>query len=87
MPVEMSRLILKAMQSDPNKRFASVDEMIVEIKDIIEGDIHPICPCTTIKYGFFNISRLLDRHPIFVLPVLFWLLYPLYALVQWFLSR
>jgi len=30
---------------------------------------------------------LLDRHPIFVLPVLFWLLYPLYALVQWFLSR
>ncbi|MBX3166083.1 MAG: serine/threonine protein kinase [Candidatus Eremiobacteraeota bacterium] len=82
MPVEMSRLIMKAMHKDAKKRFSSVREMLDEIQNILNGEIQAVCPCTVVKSSFHGVSRILDRYPIVVFLVIPWLLYPLYALIM-----
>lgn len=82
MPVEMSRLVMKAMHREPKKRFATVKDMLAEIQDILNGEINAVCPCTVVKSSFHNVSRSLDNYPILVFLVIPWLLYPLYALVM-----
>lgn len=81
LPMEMCRLTMKALEKEPARRFASVAEMLEEVNNILAGEIRPICPCTTVKFGFHNVSRLIDNHPILVLFVILWLLYPAYALL------
>lgn len=82
MPVEMSRLVMKAMHRDKAHRFASVQDMIEEIQSILDGEIRPICPCTAVKFSFHGVSRLIDNHPILVVLVMLWLLYPAYAIAM-----
>lgn len=82
LPVEMSRLVMRALHKEPENRFPSVRAMADEVSDILAGEIHPLCPCTTVKFGFHQVARLLDNHPIMVFAVLLWLLYPAYALLQ-----
>ncbi|MFN8609337.1 MAG: serine/threonine-protein kinase [Vulcanimicrobiota bacterium] len=81
MPVEMSRLVMKAMHRDPKKRFSSVREMLDEIQDILNGEINAVCPCTVVKSGFHSVARTLDNYPLLVLLVIPWLLYPLISLL------
>lgn len=80
-PVEMSRLVMKAMHREAGKRFVSVRDMLDEIQNILNGEIEAVCPCTVVKSSFHGVSRTLDRHPWVVLVVIPWLLYPLYALL------
>lgn len=82
MPVEMSRLVMKAMHRDKAQRFASVQAMIDEIQSILDGEIRAVCPCTVVKSSFHGVSRLIDNYPILVVLVMLWLLYPLYAIVM-----
>jgi serine/threonine protein kinase len=82
MPVEMSRLVMKAMHKDAGKRFSSAREMLEEIQNILNGEINAVCPCTAVKSSFHGVSRLLDNYPIVVFLVIPWLLYPLYALAM-----
>lgn len=82
MPVEMSRLVMKAMHKDTSKRFRSAREMLEEIQNILNGEINAVCPCTVVKSSFHGVSRLLDNYPLVVLLVIPWLLYPLYALLM-----
>jgi serine/threonine-protein kinase len=86
LPVEMCRLVMKAIAKEPSQRFPSVAAMLEEVNDILAGEIRPLCPCTTVKFGFHNVSRLIDNHPILVVLVILWLLYPAYALI-WALYR
>lgn len=81
-PVEMSRFIQKCMARDPQKRYPSAREMLLDIQDMLDGDIRPVCPCTTVKFGFHTVRNWIDRYPILSILVLAWLLYPLYALLQ-----
>lgn len=83
LPVEMCRLVMKAMHKDKARRFPSVQAMIDEMQDILDGDIRALCPCTVVKFSFHNVARLLDNYPIVVFAVLLWLLYPLYALLRY----
>jgi len=76
-PQEMGRVILKAMAKDPSQRYASVGEMLTAIRDILDGEILPICACSTVKYGFHEIARIIDNYPILAAFVLLWLAFPL----------
>ena len=76
-PLEIARLILKAMAKGPEQRFQSVSEMRSALRDILDGEIMPICACTTVKYSFHEIVRQIDNYPILSLFVLFWMIYPL----------
>jgi serine/threonine-protein kinase len=80
-PVEMSRLITKAMHADRQKRFEDVSTMMSEIESILDGDIAPVCPCTTVKFGFHLVSKWINNYPIVVVLVIAWLLWPLYAII------
>jgi serine/threonine protein kinase len=81
-PVEMSRLVMKAMHRDPKKRFATVLEMLEETQNILNGEINAVCPCTVVKSSFHSVGRRLDNYPILVILVIAWLLYPLYAILM-----
>ena len=80
LPVEMTRLVMSALQREKSKRFPSVQAMIDEIQSILDGEIRALCPCTVVKSSFHGVGRLLDNRPYLVVLVLTWLLYPLYAL-------
>ena len=82
MPVEMSRLVMRAMHKDASKRFATVQEMLSEIQNILNGEINAVCPCTVVKSSFHGISKIIDNYPILVFLVILWMLYPLYALAM-----
>jgi serine/threonine-protein kinase len=81
-PVEMCRLVMQAMHKDKDQRFPSVEAMIGEMQNILDGEIRAICPCTVVKSGFHGVARTIDNYPILVVLVSLWLLYPLYALIQ-----
>jgi len=82
MPVEMSRLVMRAMHRDVKKRFATVQDMLREIQDMLNGEINAVCPCTVVKSSFHGISKTIDNYPILVVLVIPWMLYPLYALAM-----
>ncbi|MBS2034683.1 serine/threonine protein kinase [bacterium] len=81
-PVEMSRLVMKAMHREPQKRFASVRELLTEVQDILNGEINAVCPCTVVKSGFHSVARTLDNYPVLVVLVIAWALFPLFALIM-----
>ena len=61
-PREISRLILKAMQRDPQDRFASAEDMKFALQQVIEGETPPVCPHTAYKRGLSKFMRFLDNH-------------------------
>lgn len=79
---ELTRLVLRAMAKQPSRRFQTANDLLLEIRMILAGEIHPFCPCTTVKFGFRRISDVLDDYPILAAVVIPWLLYPLWALGQ-----
>ncbi|MFN8613059.1 MAG: serine/threonine-protein kinase [Vulcanimicrobiota bacterium] len=76
-PIELSRVIMKAMSHRAEDRYQSVAELRGAVRDILDGEIRPVCPCTTVKYGFHEIVRQIDNYPILSALVLFWMVYPL----------
>jgi serine/threonine protein kinase len=82
-PIEMSRLIMMAIEKDPKKRPTSVAAWSEELRMILEGNIQAICPCTTIKKSMYFTERLIDNSPFLgMLLVLLWLLAPLIWLIN-----
>lgn len=86
-PVEMTRLVRKAMAKEPARRYASVRELLEAAQGLLDGEVAPICPCTTVKFGFHHVTQWIDNYPVLVFLVLAWLLYPLYSLLMFFWSR
>lgn len=76
-PIEIGRVILKAMSRDPKARFQSVGELRGAVRDLLDGEILPICACTTVKFSFHEIVRVIDNYPIMAAFVLLWMVYPL----------
>jgi serine/threonine protein kinase len=76
-PVEVARVILKAMSREPAQRYSDATELRSAVRDILDGEIVPICACTTVKYSFHEIVRSIDNYPILAALVLLWMIYPL----------
>jgi len=87
-PIEIGRVILRAMARDPKARFQTVTELRSALRDILDGEILPICACTTVKFSFHEIVRKIDNYPILAAFVLLWMIYPLlhlgYLGWEWF---
>lgn len=90
-PIEIARIILKAMAKEPKNRYFSVADLRAAVRDILDGEIMPICACTTVKFSFHEIIRKIDNFPILAALVLLWMIYPLlhwtYLGWEWFHSR
>lgn len=85
-PRETSVLLLKMLEKEADQRFRDLKEVQEEFKTIAGGDIRAICPHTLTKKSLHRVGRILDNHNYWLMPLLIlWLLYPLYALVD-FLS-
>ena len=85
-PREISVVIKRMLEKKKKDRFPSIDVVLREFEIIAGGDIRPICPHTLTKKGLHRFGRFLDNHNYWFMPLaLIWLLYPLYALVE-FLS-
>lgn len=83
-PREISVLIQRMLSKEPEERFANIGDIKEELRIISGGDIHAICPHTFTKKAMFRFGKHLDNYGYWLMPlVLLWLLYPLYALVQW----
>ncbi|MBX3172457.1 MAG: serine/threonine protein kinase [Candidatus Eremiobacteraeota bacterium] len=76
-PIEVARVILQAMAKDPQNRYASVAELRAAVRNILDGEIKPVCPCTTVKFSFREITTAIDNYPILSALVLLWMIYPL----------
>lgn len=81
-PTELCRVAVKALHKDPSKRL-SLDQLLDEVEDVLEGDVCAVCPTTTFRSGMYRLNRVLDNYPILIVLVFLWVLYPLYALVRW----
>jgi eukaryotic-like serine/threonine-protein kinase len=83
-PVEMCHLVMKLLHKQPDKRL-TMQQLLAEVQGLIEGDVCPVCPTTTFRYGLHRLNRWLDNYPLLLVVLMLWLLYPLYALVDWLL--
>lgn len=81
-PIEMCNIVLHAMERDLKKRPQTVEQLLNEVQNVLQGDICPVCPTTTMKFGYRHLARFVDNYPVAVFFVLLWLLYPLYSLLR-----
>jgi serine/threonine-protein kinase len=63
-PAELTWLVIRGFAKNPAQRYHSVDEMVKELKDVMEGRIHVKCQRTLIKRGLHEMLRFVDKHPI-----------------------
>ena len=64
-PREYYFIMKRGYQKSPEKRFQSVQEMIVQVQRNLEGRIVISCPSTFLKHFVFKYGRYLDSHRIF----------------------
>lgn len=62
-PCEYKVFVMKALEKDRSKRFASVTEMIQALHLVQEGKVPVNCHITLAKRGSAEFSHWLDRHP------------------------
>lgn len=87
-PIDLSRIVMTTLAKDKARRPASLREFADALRHWLQGDIKPQCPCTTIKFTFAHVSRLLDNHSLWAVPlVVLWLLFPVLVLLQWLIDR
>lgn len=87
-PIELARLVQPALHKKKAGRPPDVRAFSESLRDWLNGVIQPICPCTTIKFGFRRASTWMDNFPLVAMPlVLLWLLYPALVLFQWLVDR
>jgi serine/threonine-protein kinase len=66
-PADLSWFVDKGLQKDPSQRYPSVRAMIDRLDRRAEGDIPVQCPVTFMKRTVNELTRLIDRHPTFVM--------------------
>lgn len=81
-PIELCHLVVKVMHKDAGRRPPLAD-LLHEVQKLIEGDVCPVCPTTTYRFGLHKLNRWLDNYPLLLVVIMLWWLYPLYALVSW----
>ncbi|MBS2034628.1 hypothetical protein JST97_06565 [bacterium] len=87
-PIDLARIIASGLHKAKEKRPTTVKEFADRLRNWLNGEIQPACPCTTIKFGFRQAAKSMDDFPFLAMPlVLLWLLYPLISLIQWLLDR
>ncbi len=85
-PRELSVLILKSIEKEPDKRFQSAGAMHQELQLVLQGEAAPVCPHTAYKRGMVGFMKFLDNHnnPLVVFCVYLWTASPLFFLGYWF---
>ncbi|WNG16068.1 serine/threonine protein kinase [Cystobacter fuscus] len=68
-PAEFIWFIHKGLAKDPVERYQSVEEMIQELRGLMEGRIHVKCVRTFTKRGLHETLRKVETHPGIVLAV------------------
>jgi serine/threonine protein kinase len=83
-PREISNLLKRMLEKEPEARFESLGEIRDALQTIVEGDIPVVCPHTLAKKTMYLIGRALDNHNLWLMPMLMlWLLFPLFAFSYW----
>ncbi|RKH48253.1 serine/threonine-protein kinase [Corallococcus sicarius] len=62
-PAELLWFVAKGMSKDPAQRYASVDDMLLQLQAALEGRIHVQCQRTFLKKTFHQGLRAADRNP------------------------
>ncbi|QRK07760.1 serine/threonine protein kinase [Archangium violaceum] len=66
-PAELRWFVHKGLAKDPAQRHQSVDEMMRQLQDVMEGRIEVQCQRTLIKRGFHEALRSVDKHPLAIM--------------------
>jgi eukaryotic-like serine/threonine-protein kinase len=78
-PRELSRLILKCLEKEPDYRFQSAEALRHQLQLILQGEAAPVCPHTAYKRSLVRFMKFLDNHnnPVVVFFVYLWTVSPL----------
>lgn len=68
-PSEFRAIIHRALEKDPNMRYANAKEMLHELEQIQDGEFCSICLRTSIKRNLYRYMHILDWNPYIVVPV------------------
>ena len=63
-PSELRWFLHKGFAKEPEQRFQSVDEMMLELQGVMEGRIHVQCQRTLMKRGLHEALRSVDKYPV-----------------------
>jgi eukaryotic-like serine/threonine-protein kinase len=63
-PPELTFYVRKGLAKSKEARYQSVDELLLGLQDILEGNIPVQCPCTGLKRAGSEWSGFIDAHPI-----------------------
>lgn len=63
-PLQYKPIIQKGLRNDPNARFQSAEEMLVEIESGVSGDIAVSCPISGMLKAFYLVEQSLVKYPI-----------------------
>ncbi len=63
-PSELRWFLHKGFSKEPEQRFQSADEMMLELQGVMEGRIHVQCQRTLMKRGLHEMLRSVDKHPV-----------------------
>ena len=63
------KFIHQGLEHDPDERFISAEQMLIQLENIMNGDFCSVCVRTTIKRRIYDYADLLDWNPYIVVPV------------------
>ena len=61
-PAELGYFVVKGLHKERDRRFASVEAMILELEEIMAGKVHVQCAVTALKRANHWMNRAIDRH-------------------------
>ena len=62
-PPELNWFLSRGLAKNPAQRYGSVEEMVQELKAVMEGRIHVKCHRTLLKRGLHEALHFVDKHP------------------------
>ncbi|MCY1076875.1 serine/threonine-protein kinase [Archangium lansingense] len=63
-PSELRWFLHKGFAKEPEKRYQSVDDMMLDLQAALEGRIHVQCQRTLMKRGLHEMIHSVDKHPV-----------------------
>jgi eukaryotic-like serine/threonine-protein kinase len=63
-PAELSHFMAKGLQKNPDLRYQTINEVIVDLTLIAQGKFRVQCPVTCMKRSGFEMAHFSDNHPI-----------------------
>ncbi|MEI7894760.1 MAG: serine/threonine-protein kinase [Myxococcales bacterium] len=61
-PAELGYFVVKGLHKERDRRFGSVEAMILELEEIMAGKVHVQCAVTALKRANHWMNRAIDRH-------------------------